>query len=164
MLKLNLGCGSDYLSGWVNIDAYADARVDYRYDIKKLPYDDNSVDEIRVYHVIEHMDFHEGNASLREWYRALKPGGRLHLETPDFLASCQEFVNANEEYRVFLYGHFFSEAWIPGQIHKFLFTEIQLKTQLQWVGFTNIKRLEADSHYTNHYPKHIFLNMESFKP
>lgn len=163
MIKLNLGCGSDYIDGYVNVDAYADARVDARYDIIKLPYEDNTVDEIRAFHVIEHFDFHEGNRALAEWFRALKPGGRLHLETPDFLASCREFVNANEDYRVHLYGHFFSQAWIPGQIHKILFTETQLRLQLEWAGFKTVNRLPPSSGYLAHYPAHIFLNLEAFK-
>lgn len=163
-LKLNLGCGGDYIEGFVNVDQYADHKVDARYDVAKIPYDDNTVDEIRAFHVIEHFHFLDGQKVLKEWCRVLKPGGRLHLETPDFLESCKEFINQTEEGRVHLYGHFFSTAWIPGQTHLFLFTETQLRAQLEWAGFGTVNRLPPSSGYLTHYPAYIFLNVEAFKP
>lgn len=164
IIKLNLGCGDDYLEGFVNVDAYAEHKVDARYDVIQLPYEDNSIDEIRVFHVIEHFHYHDGQKALNEWFRVLKPGGRLHLETPDFLESCKEFIKQDEQGRVNLYGHFFSTAWIPGQAHLFLFTETQLRGQLSWAGFTTVNRLAPSSKYLDHYPAHLFLNVEAFKP
>lgn len=163
MIKLNLGCGDDYLDGYTNVDLYAEGKVDARFDVAKIPYENDSVDEIRAYHIIEHFNWRDGNAMLQEWSRVLKPGGRLHLETPDFLASCKEFVDADPSAQTHLYGHFFSTPWIPGQQHLFLFTETQLGIQLGWAGLDRIRRLPADSHYLEHYPAHIFLNMEAFK-
>lgn len=164
-LKLNLACGLDYQEGYVNVDLYPlpDARVDAEFDVRHLPYDDNSVDEIRAFHIIEHFDWKEGQTVLNEWYRVLKPGGRLWLETPDFLASCREFVNGDIDTRNSLYGHFFATPWVPGQTHKFLFTEDQLKCQLGWAGFTTTNRLPACSSYVRLSNQHLFLNVESFK-
>lgn len=162
-MKLNLGCGTDYQEGYINVDMYADSKVDAKFDISKIPYDDNTVDEIKAFHVIEHFDFHEGMSALKEWCRVLKPGGRLYLETPDFMASCKDFVNGDIAYQNHLYGHFFATPWIPGQTHKFLFTEYQLRVQLGWCGFENMNRLPAASGYLEHYPAHIFLTMEAFK-
>lgn len=162
-VKLNLACGSDYVDGWINVDLYSESKVDARFDVSKIPYDDNSVDEIKAFHIIEHFDWKKGNEVLAEWSRVLKPGGRLYIETPDFLASCIEFANATPEQRVHLYGHFFSQAWIPGQQHLFLFTEEQLSLQLQWAGFDNIKRLPPASGYLENYPPHLFLTLEAFK-
>ena len=28
-MKLNLGCGNDYIDGWVNVDLYDDSKCDY---------------------------------------------------------------------------------------------------------------------------------------
>lgn len=161
-IKLNLGCGNDYDPNYTNIDLYAE-NVDIRHDIKKLPYADNSIDEIKASHVIEHFDFFEGQEILKEWYRVLKPNSKIYIETPDFFTSCQEFINATEEERINLYGHFFSQPWIPGQTHKFLFTESQLITQLQWAGFKNIVRVAPTSNYIENYKTKLFLAVEAYK-
>ncbi len=47
----------------------------------ELPFEDDSFDLITNWHVVEHVeDVHE---TLAEWYRVLKPGGVMILETPD---------------------------------------------------------------------------------
>jgi teichuronic acid biosynthesis glycosyltransferase TuaG len=164
-LKLHLACGHDYNEDYINVDLYApdDAKTDLRFDVMQLPYDDNSVDEIKAFHVIEHFDFYQIQQVLKEWHRVLKPGGRLWLETPDFLESCRTFVNADEDFKILLYNHFFAHPWIPGQTHKFLFTETQLTTNLSWAGFKNMRRLPPASNYVRPDTYQLFLNMESFK-
>jgi predicted SAM-dependent methyltransferase len=163
MIKLNLACGDDYLDGYTNVDLYHDGKVDARFDVSTIPYEDNSVDEIKAFHIIEHFDWHKGKDVLKEWHRVLKPNGRLYLETPDFLASCRDFVNGSPDYRIHLYGHFFSMPWIKGQEHLFLFTEDQLRTHLMWTGFNRVNRLPPASKYLEHYPAHLFLTVEAFK-
>lgn len=164
-LKLHLACGHDYKEDYINVDLYPVEGVvtDAQFDVAKLPYEDNSIDEIRAFHIIEHFDWHEGNRVLEEWYRVLKPGGRLWLETPDFLASCDAFVKGSPEFRNMLYGHFFAMAWIPGQIHKFLFTEDQLRCQLGWAKFRHVNRLPPSSNYVRPDTYNLFLNVEAFK-
>lgn len=169
-LKLHLACGHDYDDEYINVDLYApeDAVCDVRFDVMKLPYPDNSVDEIKAFHIIEHFHFFEIQEVLKEWHRVLKPGGRLYLETPDFLETCRSFVEGSpamniEDWRVLLYGHFFAHAWVPGQTHKFLFTETQLRTNLGWAGFKTVNRLPPASKYVLKETYHLFLNVEAFK-
>ena len=143
MLKLHLGCGDIILDGYTNIDLYNE-KADVQDDIRTLQYDDNLIDEIYTSHVIEHFDYKEAFDILREWYRVLKPDGYIITETPDFLGSCIKFVNASsEEERIEMYGHFFAKPWLPGQTHKFLYTENQLKWTLEQCGFRNIYRVPA---------------------
>lgn len=166
-IKLHLACGYEYHPGYINIDLYApeDARVDLRHDVRKLPYEDNSADEIKAFHVIEHFHFWEAKDALKEWYRVLKPGGRIWLETPDFLAQCKEFVarEPNLAAQFELYGNFFAYHWIDGQGHKFLFTEQQLYYFLIEAGFKNFKRLPATSKYAQPPFQYLFLNVEAYK-
>ena len=52
MLKLNLGCGQAYLSGWINIDIDSD-KADLKHDLRNgLPYEDNTADYIFNEHFI----------------------------------------------------------------------------------------------------------------
>jgi len=169
-LKLHLACGHDYDDSYINVDLYApeDARCDIRFDVQKLPYPDNSVDEIKAFHIIEHFHFFEIQEVLKEWNRVLKPGGKLWLETPDFLESCRSFVEGSstmntEDWRVLLYNHFFAHPWVPGQTHKFLFTESQLRTNMSWAGFSKVVRSAPASKYVMNSTRHLFLNVEAFK-
>lgn len=163
MIKLNLGSGGDYIDGYTNVDLYAE-RADERYDIAKLPYTENSVDEIRGFHVIEHFDYMFAHEVMKEWHRVLKIGGRLHLETPDLLSSCKAMVDTDDDGRWGLYGHMFSEPWIPGLTHKFLYTEFQLRKLLNWAGFHTISRLPPSSKYVwKPHPPELFLNLEAIK-
>jgi glycosyltransferase involved in cell wall biosynthesis len=164
-LKLNIASGKDYREGYINADLYSENtdKVDAEFDAMKIPYPDNTVDEILALHVIEHFDFFEGQRVLAEWYRVLKPGGKLVLETPDFLENCKEFVNSDENKRVELYNNFFAHAWFPGGGHKFLFTHSQLATQLHWAKFREHRRIYPISKYPTPTSGHLFLAMEAIK-
>jgi ubiquinone/menaquinone biosynthesis C-methylase UbiE len=163
MIKLNLGSGGDYLEGFVNVDLYAE-RADERYDIAKLPYDDNTIDEIRAFHVIEHFDYIKGFYVLSEWRRVLKFNGRLHLETPDLLNSCRELLNRDEDGQWRLFGHIFSTPWVhEGFVHKMLYPEWLLRKSLTEAGFTVINKLKPSSSYINEHPEYVFLNLEAIK-
>ena len=164
-LKLNLACGLDYRAGYVNADLYPlpNAKVDAVFDVSSIPYADNTVDEIIASHIIEHFDAYESRKILQEWYRVLKPGGKLIVETPDFLASCDAFVKSSNESRWAMCGHFFATPWIPGQTHKFLFTEQWLSEYLIREGFSSATRVPPISNYVTAETTHLFLNMEAIK-
>lgn len=46
---------------------------------------DETFDEIRCHHVLEHVRFEEAEQAIQEFWRILKPGGQLDIETPDVL-------------------------------------------------------------------------------
>ena len=143
MIRLNLACGEIIIPGWINVDLY-DSHADVKSDVSKLTFEDNYADEIWASHIIEHFHFFEAFDVLKEWLRVLKPGGKIMIETPDMLASCKKFVNGSEQDRVNLYGHFFAQPWVgPGQVHKMLYTENQLRWTLEQCGYVKIKKVPA---------------------
>jgi len=100
MTKLHLGCGEKYLEGYLNID-FPDTeqniiktKADIYADMRTLAYPDNSVDEIRSHHLFEHFRRADAIALLMRWRRWLKPGGRLVIETPDFLGCAAAYAAA----------------------------------------------------------------------
>jgi len=80
-LRLNLGCGTNKLDGFWNVDAYGNP--DQHWDLEVLPYPwaDNCADEIVMNHVLEHIDGWWD--AFCECARVLKPGGSLYINVPD---------------------------------------------------------------------------------
>lgn len=66
-------------------DLSANSEIDFgvRAELNRLPFVDGSFDVVNCRLVIEHVDFPE--AVLKEFYRVLKPGGRLAIFTPNLL-------------------------------------------------------------------------------
>lgn len=90
-MKLHLGCGENYLSGYCNIDfppsehtVQTNAQVDRYADILTLQYPICSVDEIRLHHVFEHFSRPVACALVASWWSWLKPDAILRIEVPDF--------------------------------------------------------------------------------
>lgn len=114
-IKLNLGCGSRLLSGYINVDMDSldslKARYPlqefpqdiemYNYDIFNLPFPDSSVAEIRADSLIEHLSFLEEPKFFYEVKRALYPGGILQLSTPDFEEAIKLWISAKDEWKEF---------------------------------------------------------------
>lgn len=83
MIKLNLGSGYRPLPGFENIDKRKEVNPDMVHDIATgLPYDDNSVEEVRAYDILEHIPIGKTVALIEEIYRVLKPGGKFEHFTP----------------------------------------------------------------------------------
>ena len=86
-IKLNVGCGTDYKKGWINIDNNSDNNIDkldLNWDLRDpLPYEDESVDYIFNEHFFEHLAPDEGVAVMKDLRRVLKPGGVLRIAMPD---------------------------------------------------------------------------------
>lgn len=142
MIRLNVGGGSHRVPGFLNVDAHDDT-AEIKCDMRTLPYADNEVDEIRSYHSLEHLDFHQGVLAVAEWHRCLKPGGRLVVETVDALELYKAFVAGSENERVSLYPLIHGMNWVPGGQHLFIYTETQLGWTFSTHGFVNVKRLPA---------------------
>ncbi len=83
--KLHLGCGTNKLSGWINIDSIKGCSPDLVHDITQpLPYDDLTVDEILAEDLLEHFDKYMRFVVFGEWARVLKPGGKITMQVPNF--------------------------------------------------------------------------------
>lgn len=82
-MKLNLGSGYRYLAGYVNIDNREECNPDLVLDIAKgFPYDDNTVDKVRAFDFLEHVETGKTIDIVEEIYRVLKPGSIFQHYTP----------------------------------------------------------------------------------
>lgn len=84
-LKLDIGCGNNCKKGFDGVD-YKKYNSDVRYvfdlNQSKLPFKDNSVDEIYCAHTIEHVD--KPFELVHEFYRVLKQKGKCTIKVPYF--------------------------------------------------------------------------------
>lgn len=85
--RYNLGCGNRYLHGWINVDQFPDAKPDLIMNLEAFPWpiESNSVDEILLNHVLEHLG---GTAEtflgvMKELYRISRPAARIVICVPD---------------------------------------------------------------------------------
>ena len=74
-VKVNLGGGQWREEGWINLDICDLPEVDIVHDLTKFPwpFEDESVDEIKSQHLIEHFDGPTFIKFMEECYRILKP-------------------------------------------------------------------------------------------
>jgi hypothetical protein len=84
-LRLNLGCGRSPLPGWVNVDISAMPGIDVVADLdacraRPLPFTDDSVGEMRMSHVLEHI--RDVLALMQELHRVAAPGCELTVRAP----------------------------------------------------------------------------------
>lgn len=143
--KLHLGCGQVYRPGFVNIDKYDSSVADEVQDVVDLRDESNTVDAIEASQLIEHFDYVHCKYALSEWFRVLKPGGVLALETPDLERSFKKAVSSALETQKS------TQQWIfgldsPGLQHKSGFTFELLENLLREIGFVRITRERQLTH------------------
>jgi len=127
MTKLAFGCGhlNHHDKGYKNVDIRKDfAHIDFPgVDIsKKLPWEDNSIEEILAESVLEHIPHgymlsgivnapacsHLNTvAVLTEWCRVLKKGGKIVVKVPNIKGIVTQYLRNNitpRDFWLYLYG------------------------------------------------------------
>ena len=123
--KINIGCGTNVLPGFDNIDNSPSAflarhpslkwllfktgvlscrqyEIEWPKNIlwqdasKRLAYGSGSVDKIYSSHFLEHLPYDKALGVLRECRRVLKPGGIFRLVVPDLLYHAKKYVEETE--------------------------------------------------------------------
>lgn len=81
---LDVGCGPSKFPGSIGVDMNPRTAADVlcHLDRGRLPFADNSFDEIRAVHFIEHVE--DPIATMEELHRVARPGGTIFIVTPHY--------------------------------------------------------------------------------
>ena len=82
-VRLNLGCGSNKIAGWLNVDSQPAASPDLLFNIgaSGWPMADDSVDEVVLSHVLEHVG-ESFETVMKELYRVCRDGALVNIRLP----------------------------------------------------------------------------------
>lgn len=132
--KLNLGCGEHKKEGYINLDWSTLNNPDVIHDLNVVPYpfEDNSIDVVEAFHVLEHLD--KPFTIMREMHRILKPNGILHVKVPHF---SRGFTHAEHAHGFDVtFPLYFRKNFTTSGFFGVEFTLV--KMQLRWLAFLHL--------------------------
>lgn len=155
-IRLNLGAGALKIEGWTAIDRSLGTEA---YPL--TDYADDSVEEIRASHILEHFPAAQAQAVVDEWARALRPGGRLRIAVPGFENIMELYKQQDPRVGQFLMG---------GQVddndyHKSAWNEGTLRTIMENAGLCDIKAWKCgpDDDIVDCASLPVSMNLEGLK-
>lgn len=153
--KLNIGAGDVEVPGHIVIDRKNGSEA---YPLTEYP--DETVDEIRASHVLEHFGTGQILDVVKDWTRALKPGGRLRLAVPDmdWIANAKHHGLADPD---MLMAYQMGGQTDKDDFHFSAFDETRLRKVMGAVGLERVTRWESDVEDCARLP--VSLNLEGYK-
>lgn len=151
-IKLNLGGGKVEIPGYMNIDHH-NGKEAY-----PLECADNSVDEIRASHILEHFPYSQTVDVLKNWYSKLKPGGIIKIAVPDF-GLINKMYEAGDYAKLCLYVC--GGQTEPDDVHRAIFDDLSMRQLLECAGFTCIETWKRDADDCSALP--VSLNLMARK-
>lgn len=81
-MNLDVGGGNSRGDDWTTVDLRSNA--DFRHDLNTFPYpfEDNSIQQMRFWHTLEHLHPWKAMQIFRELYRIMKLGGTIDVRIP----------------------------------------------------------------------------------
>lgn len=134
---MHVGCGSHILPGWINVDLKGRPGVDLALDVRQgLPY--SGLEAVYAEHFLEHLTIVEALGFLGDVHRALAPGGRLRLSTPnlDWVWVTQYRLEGDEDARRQMAIQ--TNRGFYGWQHRFLWNREMLAEALASTGYDDL--------------------------
>ncbi len=143
-IKLNLGCGTEKLPGYINIDTEKSCKPDLIWNIleKPLPYQIGSVEEVVLFHTIEHIQKRHHHIILKQIHKVLKPKGRLLISYPEWLECAKRWVANHKGHRDFWEKTMYGRQLYPSDHHVCIMDSDEFKNLLEENGFIRVKRYQ----------------------
>lgn len=178
--KLQIGCGSNLLKGWLNTDLNGSGSIVFLDAGSTFPIQSDSFDYIYSEHLFEHLTVYQQINMLVEGNRILKKGGIMRIATPSldflfnlysnphtiehldyvdyyinaspYLKSVREFVVAKKEHHNYVVNNFF-KAWGHQMIHDFSSLK-ELAIQCNYTSVRECKVGESEVSFLQDIEKH----------
>ncbi len=172
-MKLQVGCsavrGKYKQAEWVNLDIVYQAGTNVVADGLKMPFPDNTFDEIHCIHVLEHMTRDKYPFMLKEMRRVVRPGCPVYVETPDFKRTIEMLHNAFNRDKDATAVHIwttsvYGKSERPGMSHHWGFYEGLLMGAFREAGFTSRECLwKTDNMISKHFRQEPVLLVRGSK-
>ncbi|MEK6874433.1 MAG: methyltransferase domain-containing protein [Nanoarchaeota archaeon] len=133
-IRLNLGAGWRPIPGYTNHDIVKLKGIDITFDLNIFPwpYKDNSVDEVRMHDVLEHLD--NVVQVMREVHRILKPGGFVNLLVPHWNSNGPYYDPTHKHAFGFTTFEYFCKGYKPEFHYYFDFQFSKLRRHIHFPG------------------------------
>jgi SAM-dependent methyltransferase len=152
-IKLDLGAGDVSPEGFVPLGNVNGS------SIFPLPHADGSVSVIRASHVLEHFPHGQIAEVLKDWVRALKPGGELRIAVPNFEWIAENYVAGQP---INTQGYAMGGQIDEADFHKAIFDKSSLTQQLAGAGLMLIREWKSELQDCAALP--VSLNLCGTKP
>lgn len=139
--RLNIGCGQNKIENFINIDCEQSVGPDICLDLtyQDLPYENNSVDEIVMFHTIEHIQKKFHKKILEEYWRVLKfETGSLLISFPEFRICFRNWADNYKGQKEFWEATMFGRQLYKSDFHVCAMDSIDFASVLNKIGFSNI--------------------------
>ena len=136
-IKLDIGAGLNLkqpLDEWTHLDCDEGPHIELVCDFGDIPLDDESVSEIWIGDVIEHIPVWRQKEVLTEWHRVLEPGGTISGNTPNLEYNVRAYIAGHITFDWLLQNLYGDRAGFPHQ-HYILFTMETLDKLFRDNGF-----------------------------
>lgn len=155
-MKLEIGPGANPIldSGWYHLDVDKNAKhVEFLHNTyNRLPFDDNTIEEIFTSNHLEHIEWRKIISVLRDWHRVMKPYAKIHIRVPNFAYLAQRYLEKSwqinlidetigEELQSLSAQHAIFGGEYPGEphLHKAALDFENLSEAMIRVGFRELK-------------------------
>lgn len=146
LIKLNLGCGSDYKKGYINVDIRNNIGADLVHDINTpFTLKGNIVSEVVAQDIFEHLTIEQQTSLLAELFRLMTYRGKLFVRIPNNEAIWKKFSNDPDVRNLFLFGDA-SESGVWGA-HKSGHTLNSFIELARLSGFEIVKCSKVETNY-----------------
>lgn len=163
-MKLNIGCGTDYREGFINIDGSdslprVDKVINIATDSLLDYFESGQVDYILANDIIEHHYHWEGVELMTQFCKLLKPGGCAEIRVPDaeYLIKCW-WMPLRMKLTYLFGGQDIPQGYDPEMdesrkqfpeffCHKYGWTRAEMKKQLLDIGYSRVRCKRAKTNF-----------------